>query len=81
MIKSDLFEPVDSHQRTLKQVNALANVVHSISCKGMITEAHEIAVLSLLCDLSADCIDTGENISKSLTELYIVNDSVNGSSD
>jgi hypothetical protein len=81
MKKCELFPVFDEQTNHIKSVEALANVVRVGIGGELIAERHLKQCMSLLCDLTITLSENHEIGSQALTNLYIVNDAINGNSD
>jgi hypothetical protein len=78
MKKCDLFPVFDDQAEQIRNVEALANVIRVGIGGEVIAERHLKQCMSLLCDLTIALSENHEIGSQALTNLYIVNDAVNG---
>ena len=81
MIKQELFKTLDQHHRQLNQVTSLSNLMANAGGLSKRPENELRACLSVITDISNDLLKNHKTFSESVTELCIVNNCVNGTSD
>ena len=78
MKKCNLFPVLENQEKRIKQIHGLSNVL--IVAGGLSNHSQNdlCSCLSIVSDLSKELAANQETINKSVTELSIVNDCVNG---
>lgn len=81
MKKHLLFPILDTHQLKLQLLHSLSNVLQQSLLQKDVRPTDIVNCMSIVNDLVTECNANAETISQRLSELYIVDDSVNGNQD
>lgn len=81
MKKCDLFEILDEQEQSIQYIEALANILKVNIDSVLLSEEHLKRCADLIAELSITLVASQERSSKALSELYLINDSFNGSQD
>lgn len=81
MKKCELFPVLDKHETQIKQAKSVANLVLFAGRHVECPKNDLNGSVSVVCDLLNEIDVNYQTISKGLTELFIVNNAVNGSND